>query len=162
MRKVASEAGIGAMTIYNYFDSKSALLHHIWQEFFDELFVEMMESKARHDEPKAAVVALCESYLNYWTLHPDRFRMVFLNEDRADANNTFFVDHAGIEDKLTDLFGELLRTLLQNMRALDSEVILHSLFCQLNGICLNTITISEFEWKSAKEILNHYLDAVFD
>ena len=40
MRKIAADVGMGAMTLYKYFDSKNEILQHKWEEFFVELFQE--------------------------------------------------------------------------------------------------------------------------
>lgn len=161
MRKVAAEAGIGAMTIYNYFDSKSALLHHIWQSFFDELYELMIEAGQHSTSPRDAIYQICHCYLKYWQNNPEKFRVVFLNEDRADDNNRFFVDHANIDERMQEVFTLPFANALPEKSETELEESIHASVCMLNGICLNIITISEFDWQAPEKMLDIYLNGLF-
>lgn len=157
IRKIANASGLGTMTLYKYFETKREILHFIWLEFFDELLNEIRNIP----DNLTALDRLhqkCERYLNYWILHPDRYRMVFLNEDRADSDDDFFVHHADMENQFNELFFQDLITVSHPESETDAEILSHELMCLLNGITLNLITISEFQWKSHLQILNNYLD----
>lgn len=164
MRKIAAEAGMGTMTLYKYFPNKNAILHHIWSDFFDELFDKIATDISKRRTPRNKLQQACLSYLEYWSLHKQRFQMVYLNEDRASSSDGFFVHHAHMEEKITNVFVPLLRG-LDTFATADTPTLkafIESLMCYLNGLALNTITISEYPWKPADRYLDLYLDAVLD
>jgi AcrR family transcriptional regulator len=160
MRKIAADVGMGAMTLYKYFDSKNEILHHIWEEFFVELF---QEQRMRIDAAETATDkyrAACHAYLDYWFNHPDRFRMVFLNEDRASHDSQFFVNHADMESRMNEVFLPLTKQVFPEMDAEQCLVSMQSIACQLHGIALNVVTISEHEWSKPSALLDYYLDSL--
>lgn len=156
MRKIATESGLGTMTLYKYFATKREILHFIWLEFFEELLT------AIHACPEQLNAGQhlhykCETYLDYWMQHPDRFRMVFLNEDRADSEDDFFVHHANMEARFNELFLPDLLASCQPESESAAQQLAHELICFLNGLALNLITISEFPWQSHQTLLSGYL-----
>lgn len=158
MRKIAAEAGMGTMTLYQYFPGKAEILHHIWGEFFDDVFQRMADEIARAPDAVTALRAASHTYLNYFLENPDHFRVIFSYEDRADANDQFFVDHARIDDRLRDIYAPIRSEL--NLTQQQMSTLTQALNCYLHGVLLNLITISELEWAPGPDLLNHYLDAV--
>tara|TARA_B100000446_G_scaffold88075_1_gene82842 strand:- start:5730 stop:6332 length:603 start_codon:yes stop_codon:yes gene_type:complete len=155
MRKIAAESGVGTMTLYKYFATKREILHFIWLEFFDELFGVIAECPQQLDAFER-LSWKCNQYLDYWIEHPDRYRMVFLNEDRADSGDDFFVNHADIEAKFNQFFLQDLIAVTQT-NSEETLTLSHEVMCLLNGIALNTITISEYAWQPGRQILQSYL-----
>lgn len=158
MRKIAAEAGMGAMTLYRYFPSKIELLHHIWGEFFIELFERILASQQAQIDARQRFRQACHAYLDYWFANPDRFRMVYLNEDRAESNNRFFVHHARIEEQFNAVFAPSLSEAFPDKNAAEMTFVLQGVLCHMNGIALNLITISEYHWPGHKPLLDDYLD----
>lgn len=158
MRKIATKAGMGTMTLYQYFTSKTEILHHIWGEFFDELFLQMQAAADKSDKPLEKLRAAYHAYLAYFLGNPDRFRMVFLHEDRSDSQDRFFVDHARIEARLNDFFQPLEGEL--GLSTEELAMLQQSIICFLHGVMLNLISISEYDWLSGQSLLDHYLDTM--
>ena len=158
MRKLAAAAGMGTMTIYQYFPGKTEILHHLWGEFFKEVFVDMAAAIETHKDPEEQLASAYKAYVAYFLKHPDRFRMVFMHEDRADSENRFFVDHANVEETLNDILMPVEQRLGWSEREL--TLFNHTSICFVNGLLTNLITISEFDWCSAEEMLDHYLDGM--
>ncbi len=158
MRKIAADVGMGAMTLYKYFDNKNEILHHIWEEFFVELFLEQHIKIEAANTAADKYRAACHAYLDYWFKHPDRFRMVFLNEDRAGHDSQFFINHADMESRMNEVFLPLTKQIFPAMDAEQCLASMQSTACQLHGIALNLITISEHSWNSHSRLMDHYLD----
>jgi AcrR family transcriptional regulator len=158
MRNIAADVGMGAMTLYKYFDNKNEILQHIWEEFFVELFLEMEHKVLAENSDSDKFRVACFEYLNYWFKHPDRFRMVFLNEDRAESGSRFFIDHADIETNIMKIFLPLAQAVFVEKSNEVLLEILQSLICYLHGVALNLITISEYKWPKHEQLLDTYLD----
>jgi len=158
MRKIAADVGMGAMTLYKYFDNKNEIIHHIWGEFFVELFTGLQEKVLAENSHKDKFRVACYEYLNYWFKHPDRFRMVFLNEDRADSESSFFFHHADIETRMNEVFLPLAQSVFVGKSHEQLLKTIQGLICHIHGIALNLITISEYKWTDHEFLLDAYLD----
>jgi AcrR family transcriptional regulator len=159
MRKIAAGAGMGTMTLYKYFPNKNAILHHIWAVFFDELFVLVRTGIDRTKSAKTQLKQMCMIYLDYWLAHQDRFRIVFLNEDRASSGDDFFINHANITEELLQVVQPLMAELSASVDPSSMLTYLESLMCYVHGIALNTITISEYPWSDHEKYVDIFLDA---
>jgi len=153
---------MGAMTLYKYFANKNEILHHIWEEFFVELFTELQEKVLAENSHEAKFRTACHEYLNYWFKHPDRFRMVFLNEDRAESEGNFFFHHADIETRMNEVFLPLVQSVFARKEHEQLLIITQGLICQMHGIALNLITISEYQWSVHRSLLDAYLDLLIE
>jgi len=162
MRKIAADVGMGAMTLYKYFGNKNEILHHIWEEFFVELFIELQEKVLAENSHNDKFRVACYEYLNYWFKHPDRFRMVFLNEDRAESESSFFFNHAGIETRMIEVFLPLAQSVFVGKSHEQMLKIIQGLICHVHGIALNLITISEYQWSGHELLLEAYLDLLIE
>ncbi|MDX1695820.1 MAG: TetR/AcrR family transcriptional regulator [Ketobacteraceae bacterium] len=159
MRKIAANAGMGTMTLYKYFPNKNAILHHIWAEFFDEIFALVKADIEKKNTAKGRLKQICMTYLNYWVAHKDRFRIVFLNEDRASSTDEFFINHANITEQLLVLAGPIIQDLQESVDDGSMMTFLESMMCFVHGIALNVITISEYPWSDYEKYIDIYLDA---
>ena len=159
MRKIAEMAGMGTMTLYKYFPNKNAILHHIWADFFDELFEKVRADISKKNDAKSKLRQMCITYLEYWIEHKDRFRIVFLNEDRASSSDEFFINHANIKEEILLVVGPLVQDLLKSVDGASMMIFLESLMCFVNGIALNVITISEYPWSDHEKYIDVFLDS---
>jgi len=77
LREAAREVGVSANAAYRHFEDKSALLHAVAQEGFEELASAMVE--ARHDagDARARLRAVGRTYIRFARDEPERFRLVF-------------------------------------------------------------------------------------
>ena len=160
MRKIGDKAGMGTMTLYKYFPNKTAILHHVWGVFFDELFDLVKEEIAQASGAKAKIRQACICYVRYWVEHKDRFHIVFLNEDRADSSDDFFINHSNIFGEFLQIAGPLINEVISPDDHEKMMVLLESAICYVHGIALNVITISEYPWQSYEKYIDVYLDAV--
>lgn len=159
MRKIAAKAGMGTMTLYQYFPSRNAILHHIWADFFKELFARVRADVEEKEGAKAKLKQACMTYLNYWVEHPDRFRIVFLNEDRAESSDGFFINHANVAEEMLVFAGPLMQELMESSDFASVMVFLEGLMCFVNGIALSVITISEYPWNNHEKYIDIFLDS---
>lgn len=160
MRKIAANAGMGTMTLYKYFPNKNAILHHIWADFFDEIFALVKADIEKKSSAREKLKQVCMTYLNYWVTHQDRFRIVFLNEDRASSADDFFINHANITGQMLTLAGPLIQELSDSVDPESMMTFLESLMCYVHGIALNVITISEYPWGDYEKYVDIFLDSV--
>ena len=160
MRKIAAKAGMGTMTLYKYFPNKNSILHHIWADFFDEIFELVKSDLEKKADAKSKLKQICMTYLNYWVEHKDRFRIVFLNEDRASSADDFFINHAKVAEKLLVVVAPLIQDLTKSIDQSQMMVFLESMMCFVHGIALNVITISEYPWQDYEKYVDIYLDSV--
>ena len=161
MRRLAKEAGCTPMTLYAYFSSKNEVMRHIWTGFFDELFVDIEKIAEALPEPKARLRAMARRYVDYWLSHPDRYRMVFLTEDRIGPNEAFFVNATDIVERFglfLHAIGEACPT--QADEAAEVQIRAEALICGLTGIIHNMITISEYPWMAAERLVDVILDGL--
>ena len=159
MRKIAAKAGMGTMTLYKYFPNKNALLHHIWAGFFDELLELIKADMSNKKGAKNVLKQMCMTYLNYWAEHKDRFRIVFLNEDRASSSDDFFINQADIAEQMLHVVGPLMQDLFKSIDPSSVLIYLESLVCFVHGIALNVITISEYPWNDYEKYIDMFLDS---
>lgn len=159
MRKIAAKAGMGTMTLYQYFPNRNAILHHIWADFFKELFTLVRSDVEKKEGAKDKLKQACMTYLNYWVEHPDRFRIVFLNEDRASSSDGFFINHANIAEEMLIFVGPLMQELMESADLSAVIIFLEGLMCFVNGIALNVITISEYPWNHYEKYIDIFLDS---
>ena len=162
MRKIAAKAGMGTMTLYKYFPNKNAILHHLWGDFFDELFALVRANIDQKQDSRSQLKQACMIYLNYWVEHKDRFRVVFLNEDRASSADDFFLNHANIAQEMLVVIGPLIQQIAKSIDHSSMMVFLESLMCFVNGIALNVITISEYPWSDYEKYIDIYLKATLE
>ena len=162
MRRIARDIEMGAMTLYKYFANKNEILHHIWEEFFVELFIELQEKVRAESADKEKLKVACYEYLHYWFKYPDRFRMVFLNEDHAESKNSFFFHHADIEARMNEVFVPLAQSVFTEKSEAQLVKIIQGVVCHIHGIALNLITISEYQWSGHEQLLDGYLDLLIE
>lgn len=80
IRRITATAGVTPMAFYWYFDTKDALLTHIWDDIILESADLCATAAAEHASPEAGLSAYLRCFMDYWLAHRDRFRFIFLNE----------------------------------------------------------------------------------
>ena len=128
-------------------------------DFFDELFAFIRSEIDKEKDAKSQLKQVCISYLNYWVTHKDRFRIVFLNEDRAESSDDFFINHANIAEEMLLTVGPLIQELLTPADQSSMMIFIESLMCFVHGIALNVITISEYPWNDHEKYIDVFLDS---
>lgn len=160
MRRIAADAGCAPMTLYGYFRSKNELLRHLWEDFFVELF-ERIALASRRGAPATRLRRACEAWLEYWLAHPDRYVMVYLNQDQAPAGEQYYVDSSAVLER-----HQQFRLLIEAAQAQgkawpgDARRMAETLICGLQGIALACITIPEYPWPAPRQLLQDLLRIV--
>ncbi|WP_161628879.1 TetR/AcrR family transcriptional regulator [Solimonas flava] len=160
MRRIADAAGCGAMTLYGYFRSKNDLLRHIWDDFFVEMFAQIARVTKR-GTPRERLRKACLAYIDYWCAHPERYRMVFLNQDQGGVGEALYVDSSNIVERF-GVFSELIAAMQAqgSARAGAPQALGEALICALLGITHALLTIPEYPWQSRERLLDACLGIV--
>lgn len=158
MRKIANAVNMSPMSLYQYFAGKTEILHHIWAESFDLVLEKMQSAYTAAADPVAGYRAAIHAYMAFFLDRPDLFRVIFLNEDRADSKDRFFVDHSDIDNRLRQIFTPSYDMLMTGKN--DEEIALfeQGMYHYLHGLLLNVISISEYNWQPPEKLLDQYLD----
>lgn len=162
MRKVAAQAGCSPMALYGYFRNKNELLRHIWEQFFDPLFASVAQAAAQATTPRERLRGMCQAYLAYWLEHPDRYRLVYLNDDRVEDGEVFY---AHLPDTVTrhSVFAEAVGDCQAagDIGPGDKTARGEALLCTMIGVAHNLITVSEHRWRAGPTLLDVVLDGLF-
>lgn len=160
MRRIAAAADCAPMTLYGYFRSKNEILRYIWEAFFDELF-QRVRAAARRGTAAARLRRACKAYLAYWMEYPDRYRMVYLNQDRAEEGERYYVEASPVIERY-GLFRELIVAAQAEGSAWpdDPQLMGEALICGLQGIAHVLITIPEYPWATAERLADRMLAVV--
>ncbi len=149
IRAIAARAGIPTMTLYGYFPSKTAIIRALWSQAFDPLTAEMDAAVAAESDPKARLRKVASTLVGYWLRFPDRYRMVFMIEDRREReDDPWFIEE-------TDVVASYARfaPLIAAARGDPGGDYLRegeALLCALNGIVHMLVTVSEYRWADSQ------------
>ena len=159
MRRIAREAGVSPMSLYDYFTSRNEIIRSIWERFFARCFARLERAvKQCRSGPRARLEAGCGAYVRYWLDHPDEYRAVFMIEDKIEKQERYFVETSSIMNRYR-IFADLLSAqdpdLASNPEALRQRTL--ALVCALNGVCHMLVTVSEYPWPPPARILEHIL-----
>ncbi|MGA7539075.1 MAG: TetR/AcrR family transcriptional regulator [Steroidobacteraceae bacterium] len=162
MRRIAREAQVSTMSLYDYFRSKNEIIRAMWERFFSQCFdeVEHAALEGARKGTRSQLEAACAAYVNYWIGHPDEYRAVFLIEDTVEDEERYFVDTSSIMTRYL-IFSELLMAHHGYAKEGAAEHPLRNraqaLVCALNGVCHMLITVSEYPWPPAERIVGEIL-----
>lgn len=160
IRRLAEAADCGAMTLYGYFHSKNDILRLVWEDFFTELFAQI-ERATRRGTPAECLSRAAEVYLDYWCAHPERYRMVYLHQDRTEAGERYYVEASSVVDRF-----QSFRVWVEAMQADgtgrqgDPQQLSEALICALIGLCHALVTIPEYRWQPRALLLDACLAIV--
>jgi AcrR family transcriptional regulator len=77
VRRIAADANVAPMGVYNHFSSKSGIIEALFVQGFDELRT-AMASIAEIRDPAAALLESCRRYRALALAHPMTYRLMFL------------------------------------------------------------------------------------
>ncbi|MCC6919669.1 MAG: TetR/AcrR family transcriptional regulator [Alphaproteobacteria bacterium] len=145
IRAIAARAGMPAMTLYSYFPSKTAIVRALWSQAFAPLFAEMEAAEASESDPAARLRKVAQVLVDYWLRFPDRYRIVFLIEDRRErADDRWFIEETDVVPAYLR-FGPLIAAARGDPggdHAREGE----ALICALTGVVHMLVTVSEYPW----------------
>lgn len=158
MRAIASRVGIPTMTLYGYFANKTAIVRGLWSFAFDPVFAEMRNAEDRIADPAERLRRVAHIYVDYWIRHPDRYRMVFMVEDRREGSDpNWFIDETEVATSYMR-FGPMIAA----ARGTPDEkctIEAGALICALTGVAHMMITVSEFPWVQPADYVDRILPA---
>lgn len=158
MRRIATLVGIPTMTLYGYFPSKTAIIRGLWSFAFDPVFAEMRKAEDEIDDPKERLERTSKIYVEYWIEYQDRYRMVFLVEDRKEGNDpNWFIDETDVTQSYMR-FGPMIAE-ARGTPDVDCTVEAEAWLCALTGIVHMAITVSEYPWSDASAYVDRLLPA---
>lgn len=162
MRRIAREAGVPVMSLYDYFRSKNEIIRSIWERFFTRCFDRVDAAAADcAGTARQRLEAACAAYTGYWLDHPDEYRAVFMIEDRVESQERYYVETSNILERYAvfrRLLGELPGVSEGGSEDLRPRSV--ALICALNGICHMLVTVSEHSWPPPAHLLEQVLRMV--
>jgi AcrR family transcriptional regulator len=155
IRAIAARAGMPAMTLYSYFPGKMGIVRALWSEAFGPLFVEMETAEKSEPDPKERLRKVAQTMVDYWMQHPDRYKIVFLIEDRREKeDDKWFIEETDVVPALFR-FKHLIAE-ARNDPGGDYQREAETLICCLIGITHMLVGVSEYPWARS----NTYVDMV--
>jgi len=154
MRRIAAAVDCSPMALYRYFGSRNQILRTIWADFFDDLFARLAPIARRRGPARRRLEAACRTYLDYWFEYPDRFRMIYLNQDQIEPGESYYVDASPVVERYW-MFMDLIAEAQAGGAAPrgDPRRLGEALLCLLHGLALNLITIPEYPWLDREVLL---------
>ena len=77
VRRIAAEAHVAPMGVYNHFDGKHGIIEALWVEGFERLRA-VLEAVRALDDPAEVLVEGCRRYRVLALEHPGTYRIMFL------------------------------------------------------------------------------------
>jgi AcrR family transcriptional regulator len=118
MQALATALGRSAMSLYRYFDSKSAVLQELWRAAYAECLVEMRTRVAAQGTPTERHRVLLESFLDFWESRPDYYQLVYrtagpsstIDQPLPEALMPFYGDIVSLATSVTKELADELGT----------------------------------------------------
>jgi AcrR family transcriptional regulator len=145
VRAIAARAAMPVMTLYGYFPGKTAIIRALWSEAFEPLFAEMAAAEAAEADPRARLRKVALTLVDYWLRHPDRYRMVFLIEDRRESDaDRWFIE----ETEVVSGYARFAPLIAAARGDPDGDYTREgeALLCALTGVVHMLVTVSEYPW----------------
>ncbi|MFV1498229.1 TetR/AcrR family transcriptional regulator [Phaeobacter sp. JH20_02] len=157
IRRLAKEVGCAPMTIYAHLEGKTDILRYLWADVLSDMSDEIRKTLTDIAAPYERLQSAAQTFVAYWTNHPDHFRLVFMSNDvnRADVS-TFVSDEKTLAHFA--VFSDLIREVLPD--AADVQVRTDTLISGMIGIALCMNTIPDYPWVDAPLMTERLLKSV--
>ncbi|MFV1599367.1 MULTISPECIES: TetR/AcrR family transcriptional regulator [unclassified Phaeobacter] len=157
IRRLAKEVGCAPMTIYAHFEGKTDILRYLWADVLSDMSDEIRKTLTDIAAPSERLQSAAQTFVAYWTNHPDHFRLVFMSNDvnRADVS-TFVSDEKTLAHFA--VFSDLIREVLPD--AADVQVRTDTLISGMIGIALCMNTIPDYPWVDTPLMTERLLKSV--
>lgn len=111
LRSVARRVGIAAPSIYRHFPDQPAIMLAVVQGEFADLRNSLRSSVEKAgDDPRRRMYAVCEAYLEFARIHPERYRTMFGGLWMPDLN-----DSSLTKEDLAALGDDSMRILVETL-----------------------------------------------
>ena len=159
MRRLAKEVGCVPMTIYAHFEGKTDILRFLWADVLSDMSRDIEKKLKSVVGARERLRTAAQTFVEYWIIHPDHFRLVFMSNDvtRADVS-TFIKDESTLAHFLifSDLFQEVMP------EDLEAEVRTDTLISGMIGIALCANTIPDYPWSDASSMTEQLLSSIIE
>lgn len=157
MRRLAQDVGCTPTTIYAHFDGKTDILRLLWADVLAEMADNIRADIAAVRAPTQRLRVAAQSFVSYWSDHPEHFRLVFMSADVARTDVTTF-----LEDTQTRAYFQMFPDLVAALNCPPEEVKTRAdaLLCGLIGIALCTNTIADYPWPSSAALITPLLAGI--
>jgi AcrR family transcriptional regulator len=153
MRKIASQLGVTATTIYNYYASRDELYFFIRIRGFEILFEAIAHAYNAKNDPYEKLCAAVGEYVRFGIRNPDYYEIMFISRGVPkflDCVGTPLSKVAGREKKKSiQIFLFIARGIAEHLKISDAEAryLAIRLWTELNGIVslLNSRLLREVE-----------------
>lgn len=161
MRKIASKANCLPATLYAIFPNKRAILYHLWDTIFIQLF-DYLFSIYQESTQESRLYNLCVGFVDFWFDHPEDYIAIFTIDDRIPNQNE---DNFVINFNITQRFDIFINSIIEAQKtgeitAGDPEEIQNILLCCVQGITFNLITIPEYPWGDTRRLKTESIKTV--
>lgn len=152
MRRLAQEAGCTAMSLYQFYPNKFAVLQTLWDQIFKNLFDGIQALPASGD-PRTHLSDMCVYYVDYWCQNESEYRLVFMSGDVSQKDVGSFMDNSGIVSRY-GIFQSAIAAVI-GPKVTHNQIALHFewLFHLLHGMAHNRITISAYPWHGLRDLV---------
>jgi AcrR family transcriptional regulator len=109
MALIAEKAGVGAGTIYRYFENKEVLINALYRDVEDKIIAALMEGYSDEKPIRERFIFLCTRLLKYFVVHPLHFRFVeqYYNSPYGTSlRRDKIMKKTSDQDAITSLFEE--------------------------------------------------------
>jgi AcrR family transcriptional regulator len=149
VRAIAARAGMPAMTLYGYFPHKTAILRALWSDALAPLQAQIAAAEKAESNAKKRLHRVAQASVDYWLKHPDRYRIVFLTEDRREGEGEkWYIEESGLAPAIAR-FGPMIAD-ARGRPGSDCGREGEALLCALNGVAHMLIMLSEYRWANSK------------
>jgi len=119
MSLIAQKAGVGAGTIYRYFESKDILIRELFLELEGEITAVLTEGYSEEQPSRERFIYLCTRLLQYFLAHPLHFRFMeqYYNSPYGTSlRRDKFLEKSNDRDAFMDLFKQgIARQVLKDL-----------------------------------------------
>ena len=159
MRRLAKEVGCAPMTIYAHFEGKTDILRYLWSDVLTEMADEIQKKLSSVVAPVKRLQTAAQTFVSYWTDHPDHFRLVFMSNDvtRADVS-TFIMDDQTLAH--FKMFSNLIQDVLPDDGNIKTRT--DALVSGMIGVALCTNTIRDYPWADAPIMTGRLLTSIIE
>jgi AcrR family transcriptional regulator len=159
MRRLAKEVGCAPMTIYAHFEGKTDILRYLWSDVLTEMADEIQKKLSSVVAPVKRLQTAAQTFVSYWTDHPDHFRLVFMSNDvtRADVS-TFIMDDQTLAH--FKMFSNLIQDVLPDDGNIKTRT--DALVSGMIGVALCTNTIRDYPWADAPIMTDRLLTSIIE
>ena len=137
-RKIAKQIGYTVGTLYTVFDNLDDLILHVNSRTLDALYNNMRLAVNDCNEPQQCVLAMGRAYVDFATLNPQRWSMVFEHRLPEDVPvPDWFVNKV---NKMFQLVQLQLTPMLGGQTQSSIDLISKTIWCGVHGICALAVT----------------------